>query len=344
MGVRATKTTNRLHFTDLDPTRFEDFCLALIFPLHPWSDIRHYGRLGGDGGVDIFAKERMEDSKERDWFVQCRRYKNATKATLTKAVNDALAKSTRPPHVLLVVIACDVSRKSHEAYVRYASDKGVGTPLLWTASILEAKLHAERRDLLFTYFGISEAAEARYREATISRNIYLKKRLRKELLRDSKDIDWDKARINPYHKFKSSEIIIHSVDDTTYPGADVKGTGISGWFQLEVWNFYHNGLEFIVGTTDGIVDSEGSWSIIEYNEPYDEKKYEKIRMFVLARIPYRNIVDFDIIGDEFYPQPHIYCRFADGGEPYEGLRYVLISEDYPWPMDSKKQFNLRKKK
>ena len=42
MTVKTTKTTNKLHFTDLDPIRFEDFCLALIYPLHPWADIRHY--------------------------------------------------------------------------------------------------------------------------------------------------------------------------------------------------------------------------------------------------------------------------------------------------------------
>jgi len=57
MTIKTTKTTNRLHFTDLDPIRFEDFCLALIFPLHPWANIRHYGRLGDDGGIDIYAKE-----------------------------------------------------------------------------------------------------------------------------------------------------------------------------------------------------------------------------------------------------------------------------------------------
>ena len=331
-----------MHFTDLDPIRFEDFCLALIFPLHPWADIRHYGRLGDDGGIDIYAKERMEDGAERDWFVQCRRYKNAKKSTLTKAVDDALGKTASPPDVLLVVVACGVRRTSHDAYLKYASSKGVKTPLLWTASIIEARLHAERRDLLFTYFGISEAAEARRREATISRNIFIKKNLRKELLKNPKDIDWEKARNEPHHKFESSEVIIHSVDDTTYPEVDVKGTGISGWFKLEIWNFYHNGLEFIVGIEYSIIDSEGRWSIIEYNESYDDIKYDKIKMFVLARIPYRNIVDFDTIGDEFYPQPHLYCRFADGGAPYEGFRHILISGDYPWPMDPKMQFKNKK--
>jgi hypothetical protein len=344
MPSKATRTINRLHFTDLDATRFEDLCLALIFPLHPWTDIRHYGRLGTDGGVDILAKERTEDGKDRDWFVQCRRHKNASTSTLEKAVDDALEKTKKVPDVLLVVVACDVRRQAHEAFIKYASKKGVSTPLLWTASVMEARLHAERRDLLFTYFGISEAAEARYRESTVSRNIAIKRRLYKELRKNPKEVDWEKARRHPPEKFETSEVIIHSIDDNSYPNVDVKETGISGWFKLELWDFYHNGLEFVVRVEYAVVDSERRWSLIEYDQRYDEKKYKKIKVYRILRIPYRNIVDYDTIGDEYYSQPHIYCRFAEGGEPYEGSRYVLISDEYPWPMDPDLRFDINKEK
>jgi hypothetical protein len=259
---------------------------------------------------------------------------------LEQAVNDTLSKIQKPPDVLLVVVACDVRRQAHEAYVKYASSKGVSTPLLWTASIVEARLYAERRDLLFSYFGISTAAQARYRESTITRNLALKKRLRKDLLKDAKSVDWDKAHRRPYEKFEHPEVIVHSIDDTIYPDVDVEETGISGWFKLEVWDFYHNGLEFIIGVDYGVMDAEGHWSLIKYNQSFDETKYKLIKMFCLARIPFRNIVDVDLIGDEYYPQPHIYCRFADGGEPYEGFRYVLISDEYPWPMEPDRQFDI----
>lgn len=68
MKAKPSETTNRIHFTDLDPTRFEDFCLALIYPLHPWLDIRHYGRQGGDAGVDIYAKEQLENGVDT-WVI-----------------------------------------------------------------------------------------------------------------------------------------------------------------------------------------------------------------------------------------------------------------------------------
>lgn len=340
MSVKTTKTTNRLHFTDLSPTRFEDLCLALIFPLHPWLDIQHYGRVGGDGGVDIYAKERLEDGVEQDWFVQCRRYSSATTSTLKKAVDDAFGKTKTTPAVLLVVVACDVRRDTYEKFVQYAASKGVRRPLLWTASTMEARLHAERRDLLFTYFGISEATEARQRESTIIRSISIKKRLYKELRKNPKDIEWARTDKRPYEQFVASKVIIHSIDDNTYPSAEAKETGISGWFKLELWDFYYNGIEFVARIEYAVVDSEGRWSLLEYNQRFDESKYKKIKLFHLLRIPFRNIVDFDSIGDEYYPQPHIYCRFDNGGEPYEGSRYVLAGDEYPTSMDPELKFDL----
>ena len=32
-------------------------------------------------------------------------------------------------------------------------------------------------------------------------------------------------------------------------------------------------------------------------------------------------------GDEYYPQPHLYCQYADNGEPYEGRGFYIIGDD-----------------
>jgi hypothetical protein len=340
-SAKPSITTNQLHFTDLDPARFEDLCLALIYPLHPWREIRHYGRQGGDGGVDILSIERLEDNVERHWFIQCRRYAKVTTATLRKAVDDALGNTPEVPTVLLIVVASNVQRAAHEAYVKYAAEKGVATPLLWTASVLEAQLYAQRQDLLFSYFGISLVTESRYREDTITRSIAMKRKLRAELLKPPTEVDWDEVRNHrPYEKFAHSAAIIHSIDDTSYPDSQNEGTGISGWFKLEMWDFYHNGLEFIVWLDAGIVDSEDHWAILEHGHRYDQEKYTPIKIFRLARIPFRNIVEIDVIGDEYYSQPHLFCRFADGGAPYEGFRHVLANDGYPYPMEPTLRFQL----
>jgi Restriction endonuclease len=333
MTRKPTKTINRIHFTDLEATRFEDLCLAIIFPLHPWIDIRHYGRTGSDGGVDISATERLEDGSDRSWFVQCRRYARASKSTLVGAVDDALSNAEDPPAVLLVVLACDVRRTAHEAYEKYASRKGVATPLLWTASIIEAKLYAERKDLLFTYFGISQARESRVLEKSVTRNISIKRRLFRELMKEPGKIDWEKARKEPPEKFHHSELIVHSVDDDTYPDVDINPGRVSGWFKIEIWDFYYNGL-FVVGNiVHGKTLPDGHWTVVPVRHQLAEAQDNDLKLFELLRIPFRNIVEIDTIGDEFYPQPHIYCRYADKGLPYEGFLYVRADTDYPRTME-----------
>lgn len=339
MSPKPTKTLNRLHLTDLDPIRFEDLCLALVYPWRPWLDIQHYGRLGGDGGVDIFAREPVEDGSERRWFIQCRRYSKATRSTLTKAVDDALAKAASAPDVLLLVLACDVTRATHEHYLKYAKAKKVATALLWSQSTIEARLHAERRDLLFTYFGISEAAQTRSREATVRRSVGMKKRVHRELLKDRLD-DPQKLIANPSERFAYGDAIIHSIDDTSYPEVDDAGTGISGWFKLEVFDLYHNGIEFVLGIEYVVIDNQRRWAVVQYDQRYDEKKYQRVKVFHIGRIPYRNIVEIDTLGDEYYTQPHIYCRFADEGEPYEGFTYRVVGEDYPVELPPAKRFKL----
>lgn len=58
--MHPTKTTNRLHFTDLEPLRFEDLCLNIIQRQKDWKDIRHYGRSGSDEGIDILGIDKKK--------------------------------------------------------------------------------------------------------------------------------------------------------------------------------------------------------------------------------------------------------------------------------------------
>ena len=42
----VTRTFARLHFSDLDPLRFEDLGLNIISRLYPWNELNHFGRSG----------------------------------------------------------------------------------------------------------------------------------------------------------------------------------------------------------------------------------------------------------------------------------------------------------
>jgi len=56
---RVTRTTNQLHFEDLDPIRFEELILAMAYKWRRWESINHFGKLGSDDGIDIEATENI---------------------------------------------------------------------------------------------------------------------------------------------------------------------------------------------------------------------------------------------------------------------------------------------
>jgi len=316
--------------------RFEDLCLNLVYPYRDWEDIRHYGRSGKDGGVDIFALEKQNDDTITNWFVQCRRYAKATKATLIKSVDDALSHADTPLDVLLVVISCDVSRESQEAFEKYALERSVKHPYLWTQSILEAKLYSDRPDLLFTYFGIDQSTYFQNKKDALKHKLELKKKMRNDFFK--KEISHCIPFQPPWTRLIFSEAIFHWIEDNKYPDFADTTSGVSNWFKAELYNFYHNGIEILVHVYPGIVDSSGRWAIIKYDQEFDQSTYKRINVIQVGKIPFSNIVDYDLSGDEFYNIPHIYCIYSSQNGPYEGNKYVLDSDRHHWELDDDMRF------
>ncbi len=336
-----TKTINRLHFEDIDPNRFEDLCFMLVYSLHPWKDIRGQGRSGSDAGVDIVATEHVEDIDTRTWYIQCKRYQKATASTLISAIKAGANNSNIIPDVFLLIVSCDISKKAQDAYFNTAKKLGIKTPLLWTAQTLESKLYNDRPDLLFGFFGISLAQEQRIAERTLIRNIALKKRFKKDFLKDLSQFNKQQLWADSTIRFNFSSVIIHSIDDTSYPEVEQKGEKISSWFKLHPYNFYFNGIEFILFVESVIIDQDGNWSLIQYDENFDKNVYEQINVYRIGRIPYRNIVDYDLEGDEYYSEPHIYCRFVEGGEPYENFVWVTVNDEHPVTLPVEQKFKYK---
>ena len=52
-----TRTTNKLHFEDLAPHRFEDLAYEVLYRKREWSRIENWGRSGSDGGIDVYCEE-----------------------------------------------------------------------------------------------------------------------------------------------------------------------------------------------------------------------------------------------------------------------------------------------
>lgn len=170
-------------------------------------------------------------------------------------------------------------------------------------------------------------------EQQIKRNLALKRRMEKDFLRPL-----DRRATWPYEKFAHSEVIIHSIDDKSYPGNNEQ-TKIRGWFKAEVWNFYFNGLEVIIRPEAGVINKIGEWAVVGYNQEYDASRYTKVTLIRVGRIPWRNIIEYDLGGDEYYRFPHIYCNFADNDTPYECVEYYYLKDERYRHLERNKQLH-----
>lgn len=176
-------------------------------------------------------------------------------------------------------------------------------------------------------------------EAEIKRNLQLRKRLQRDLLKPPAEMMALRRPQRPYERFAhGGEAIIRSVTDTTYPRADnAPGIDISGWFKVELYDFYHNGIVVILRLHRGVIDPRGRWKLLRHDEAYDAESFKEVGIWELGRIPWRNLREYDVQGDEYYNIPHLYCDFADYGMPYEDFVYAMLDEDYDWPLDKEKQ-------
>jgi hypothetical protein len=52
MRPQPSRTIGPLHFEDLEPHRFEDLVLRLIYDFRPWRELQATGRSGSDDGFD----------------------------------------------------------------------------------------------------------------------------------------------------------------------------------------------------------------------------------------------------------------------------------------------------
>jgi hypothetical protein len=136
-------------------------------------------------------------------------------------------------------------------------------------------------------------------------------------------------------KFAKGEFIVHRLGDNVYPDFD-EGSGISNWFKLETFDFYHNGLEGILNIEYALVSEfSRQWASLEDGQI--ERSFPTgfwvAKVFKTGKIPWRNIRHFDLMGDDFYRCPHFYCLYADNGMPYEGFGYYLIRDNVSYELE-----------
>jgi hypothetical protein len=209
-------------------------------------------------------------------------------------------------------------------------------PARYTVELLRTWRH-QAEELAFRSIGQSNPAGAQHTqdaEREIQRKLDLRAALEKTFLRPAEERLRLRSK-HPYAKFRISEAIIRSLSDRFYPEVD-ETPGISNWFKVELFDFYHNGLEVILSIRPGAIRSDGAWRLLTPDEALPQDgTWREVDVWELGCIPYRNIRAYDLRGDEYYNFPHLYCAFADEGEPYEEIRYAIVAADneYDWPLE-----------
>lgn len=320
--MKPTETTNRLHFEDLSPERFEDLGTNIVKRMCTWKNINPFARTGGDDGIDTRA---TEESSNKVWCIQCKRYQKITATDLISIVDKIIQKNEIVPDVILTIIACNASKAATDAYENHAKSKGINDVRLISASTLEAMLYHDHPDLLSVYFGVKDDSEE-----VIKKRIEMKQKFKTAFIEKYTGDSYDLIK-DPRLQFKCQRAIIRDVKDKLYPGADEK-TNIAAWFKCNLYDIRQEYFEVIMNGVNVLIDEDYHWDILSplVNE-YDTKKYSKFYAYEIAQIPYENIVEIDIEPDDYYNLPTIYCQFIFSNKflselPFAKLEYDVVQE------------------
>lgn len=188
----------------------------------------------------------------------------------------------------------------------------------------------------------AEKKAGRQGVATIQRDQKMRDDLHRDLLKSVAE----RMKLPPgssrIARFRHAEVIIHRIDDNTYPNIDER-PGISGWFKLEVLDFYHGGLHGILDLQYALFDDETrKWCFLSYEQSQQvySDRFSILKIFTTGKIPWRNILHYDLQGDEYYRSPHLYCEYADSGQPYEGFGYFQARDGYQWELPAEDKMEL----
>lgn len=358
--AKVTKTTNPLHFEDLEPHRFEDVVRGLLYDFRDWQSIEPTGKKGSDDGFDIRAWEKVKvvenESEEKEdegeqqgehpmegnlWMIQCKREKEITPKKVEAILEDIDSKN--PPYGYILAAATDFSKKAHDTFREILTKKGVTEFYLWGKSYLEDMLYLPKNDhILFTAFGISFNTRRRSRKTEIRFALNNKNKVFRI---------WGGADAR-YLEHKPA--LIRDFNDENYPYEDEYPDFEKNphWFECVPFQHRALGLWFHIKERYAYVDLEKKefdfcrdadllhrQSDMRLGKDTQEKiEFEgKIRDFwehlpiknqaklsVDGEIDFKDMLLIDDKGDYLYDFPHIYAEFSKSGErPFNRLAYIL---------------------
>ena len=170
-----SRTTNPLHFEDLEPHRFEDLIRTLFIKFRKWRTFEATGRLGNDEGYDIrgfeIVEPRVDDKlinrgalnphetahiQDRLWQIQCKREKTIGPKKMDKYLSDLLTNQSNLPFGFIFVASCDFSLDTRNKFKEKLTQIGIKVfYLLGKAEIEDLLIQPENDNILSNFFGYS---------------------------------------------------------------------------------------------------------------------------------------------------------------------------------------------
>lgn len=341
--VTATKTTNPLHFEDLEPKRFEDLVRQLAYGFRAWRVLEPTGLLGDDEGIDILGIEAPpadESSETRSWRFQCKRYRRLGPKQIREVVHEVVPDQTNAPYGLVVAAACNLTAEAILAFHEEAKKVGVQEAHFWSKAKLEDLLfQAENDHLLFAYFNISLRTKRRSELERVRHVMAVKRKLVSAFQADT------------LAALAHEDLVVRDVNDEHYPSpAPGKGASRSWHGARALWTDHAHlvvqvrrwvGWNKPDGTWDIDDESSESHNIPELRDDAEHRKEshrlhrervllekmipesERISVTGAARLPYAAILEVDPIADPRVRAPHLICEYnRDAKGPYDGFMLV----------------------
>ena len=319
--MSQTITKGLLHFEDLEPKLFEYLYRNILVTSDDYEpDIKSYGIKGSDEGVDILCVEKESKLKH---FIQCKRYKNLNLSQLKKIV-DRIIKSNKNDYkgnVMCVVSSCDIRRDTEDNFEKYAIEKGFSKAIFHGQTYLDSLLHLEKYESIRERFFGSEISKEDKARKKLQDSRTGELLVKENLLKPFKNFNpaTNKQLLdNPSLKFKDSEVIIRSIYDENYPDSDT-------WFKSFLHDIYNEGIQLHLDPwryETIVINPHGQW-ILE--KDFDEASYEgdflTLKVNIIGRIPFYNIVNINKDDDSYYPSPHIFCIFSIDKGPFSEICY-----------------------
>ena len=307
---KLTRTTNRLHFEDLEPHRFEDLASELLYRKHNWKHFNNWGRSGSDEGIDISC----EDETEVKWFCQCKRNKTISKTEIKKIVDKIVLENKNiKGGIILLIVACNVSKKNTELFEDYSINMGFRDAHIWSASTLEAMLWSNHKDLLSKYFDFTTGNNNK--EKVLQAN-KMKQVVQKKLLRN---IEWNHNTLmqiaqEPSLQFRYAKALIRSINDIDDPYGDD-----ANFCQIFPFQLTEVGIEFFdcpwIDFRIAINIDTRCWRKLKEDDKLLGNEFE-VRADHTVLIPYYSIVDILEDGDERSEYPIIICDYEFNNTPF----------------------------